>query len=394
MNSEMNISENNSISATSSTSTSINTINELFEKLFTEKNVTKIDKIINRYTSSSLLNNKENYKAFDGIVNYIYDHFDSFEIKNLTDLNTHIVQLYVEAYSEAHHEAHSPTKERFLTSNDDPNNIPSPTNDNILVTKERQVFEFRVNLNSLDRNPYEWPAPNRYRFWINSDIPTTKKGYINDLRINNIRNIVEVKIVNAQVPKLNSTDATITDPPFLYLFIDEFNNPLTKTTIFGGNSMIGKMSNFYDKTDTRTFYLLNTDYCILNFPINQPFDSIPSITINIATQRGVLYDFGPDALIITNISAASPTIITTSIAHQLTTNNLVYINDVSDTDVPDTLNNLNGYQVTVLTPTTFSIPVAVTVGGASGIVMVAKRQNNIMISFKVVAENIADNVRD
>lgn len=378
MNSEMSISENSSIN-----SYQLSDINKLFEQLFDEKNIAKIDKIINKYTKSSLLNNSNNYKTFDGIVNYIYDHFNAFEIKNITELNTHIVQLYIESYNKA---------EKFVTSNDYPNS--SPTNNNILVTRERQIFEFRINLNSLDRNPYEWPAPNRYRFWINSDVPTIKKGYINDLRINNIRNIVEVKIVNAQVPKLNSTDSTITDPPFLYLFIDEFNNPLTKTTIFGGNSMIGKMSNFYDKTDTRTFYLLNTDYCILNFPINQPFDSIPSITINIFDQRGVLYDFGPDAIKITNISAASPTIITTAVNHQLTTNNLIYINDVTDTDIPDVLNNLEGYQVTVLTPTTFSIPVAVTMAGSTGIVMVAKRQNNIMISFKVVAENIADETRD
>lgn len=380
MNSEMNISENSSIN-----SYELTDINKLFEKLFDEKNITKIDKIINKYTGSSLLNNQNNYRTFDGIVNYIYDHFSAFEIKNLTELNTHIVQLYIESYNINNQLINK--EEKFITSNDEPNN-------NVLVTREKQILEFRINLNSLDRNPYEWPTPNRYRFWINSDIPTIKKGYINDLRINNIRNIVEVKVVNIQVPKLNSTDPAINDPPFLYLFIDEFNNPLTKTTIFGGNSMIGKMSNFYDKTDTRTFYLLNTDYCILNFPINQPFDSIPSITINIFDQRGVLYDFGPDALHITNISAASPTIITTSVPHQLVSNNLVYINDVSDTDVPNILNDLEGYQITVLTPTTFSIPVAVSMAGTTGIVMVAKRQNNILISFKVIAENIADETRE
>ncbi len=68
---------------------------------------------------------------------------------------------------------------------------------------------------------------------------------------------------------------------------------------------------------------------------------------------------------ITSSSVANPTVVTTSSAHNLTTGDYIEIlNHTGSTP------SLNGYQgpVTVLTSTTFSIPVNVTVGGSGGTV--------------------------
>lgn len=65
---------------------------------------------------------------------------------------------------------------------------------------------------------------------------------------------------------------------------------------------------------------------------------------------------------ISSSSVANPTIITTTAAHGLTTGNIVTISGHTGS-TPD-INN--SYTVTVLTTTTFTIPVNVTVGGTGG----------------------------
>lgn len=65
---------------------------------------------------------------------------------------------------------------------------------------------------------------------------------------------------------------------------------------------------------------------------------------------------------ITSNSAASSTVITTSAPHNLISNRIVTISGVSGSTP-----SINGtYQITVLSPTTFSIPVNVTVAGTGG----------------------------
>jgi hypothetical protein len=63
------------------------------------------------------------------------------------------------------------------------------------------------------------------------------------------------------------------------------------------------------------------------------------------------------AVAVSGISVAAASVITTSAAHELTTGDLVYFTNVATT--PEI--NLTYQIATVLTPTTFSIPVAVTV---------------------------------
>ena len=64
---------------------------------------------------------------------------------------------------------------------------------------------------------------------------------------------------------------------------------------------------------------------------------------------------------ITDISVADPTVVTTSVAHNLITGNIVTIADSNSTPTIDGV-----HTVTVLTSTTFTVPVNVTVGGNTG----------------------------
>lgn len=82
------------------------------------------------------------------------------------------------------------------------------------------------------------------------------------------------------------------------------------------------------------------------------------VTTGILIARGAL---GVGAAV-TSSSVASPTVITTGAAHGLVTGDYVTISGHAGS-VPD----INGtYQVTMLTATTFSIPVAVTTAGTGG----------------------------
>lgn len=69
-----------------------------------------------------------------------------------------------------------------------------------------------------------------------------------------------------------------------------------------------------------------------------------------------------NALDITDISVSDPTIITTASAHELITGDVVYIYNSDSTPVID-----GQYEVTVLSSTTFSIPIEVTVLGTAGV---------------------------
>lgn len=84
-----------------------------------------------------------------------------------------------------------------------------------------------------------------------------------------------------------------------------------------------------------------------------------------------LLDFENNS-IITSISVANPTVITTSAIHALETGDVVYIHDSDSTPLVD-----GSYTITKLSPTTFSIPVNVTVAGTVG---VASQTPQILIS--------------
>lgn len=78
------------------------------------------------------------------------------------------------------------------------------------------------------------------------------------------------------------------------------------------------------------------------------------------------------ALTISGNTAANPTVVTTTSAHGLSSGQMVVISGSNSTP------SLNGTQVvTVLSPTTFSVPVNVSVAGTAGSVLAGSFQLNI-----------------
>jgi hypothetical protein len=91
--------------------------------------------------------------------------------------------------------------------------------------------------------------------------------------------------------------------------------------------------------------------------------------------QGASHDFSTENRMrlttITSSSVANPTVITCATAHGLTTNDKVVIADHAGSTP-----SINGeHTATVLTTTTFTIPVSVTAGGAGGTVKQASTQN-------------------
>jgi len=108
------------------------------------------------------------------------------------------------------------------------------------------------------------------------------------------------------------------------------------------------------------------------YDISSPVDELVSVTLEVQSSVGaepvrVLHPIGaetPTATAITSSSVANPTVITTAAAHGLTTGDSVSIAGHTGS-TPD----INGtHTATVLSATTFSIPVNVTVGGTGGTV--------------------------
>jgi hypothetical protein len=77
------------------------------------------------------------------------------------------------------------------------------------------------------------------------------------------------------------------------------------------------------------------------------------------------------AIPITSNSIANPSVVTTPIAHGLTTGDVILISGVASSSP-----TINGERtVTVISPTTFSVPVNVTVGGTGGSFLRASSEN-------------------
>jgi hypothetical protein len=100
----------------------------------------------------------------------------------------------------------------------------------------------------------------------------------------------------------------------------------------------------------------------------------------------------PDKQLISTISVANPTVITTPAAHGLSTGDIIQVYSSDSTPTID-----GEREVTVISPTTFSVPVHVTVGGTTGYYIVNDdfvvsdndaRQNRVAISKRQQVEAV------
>lgn len=264
--------------------------------------------------------------------------------------------------------------------------------DNVLVTTDGKTRELFIHIDSRYRDVKQWKNPSRYRFSING-VNEQLRGIINAITIRQVRNLIEVRLVDAMVGNINNpVNPAFTETPYLYLNIDEIDGD-TYTTFLNGYRVFGKMSNIIATNQIRSFTPLAVDRCVKIYETYEAKDSLPNMTINILDPSGELYDFGPDALDIVSISAANPTEITTSVDHLLATDNTVYLVDVSGTDADSTLNRIEGFDVTVTGATTFTVPVEVTVASSGGYVLIGKRQNNFLFSIKMLPQEVSQIVK-
>ena len=88
-----------------------------------------------------------------------------------------------------------------------------------------------------------------------------------------------------------------------------------------------------------------------------------------------------DPVTIISSSAANPSVITTAAVHGLTSGDRIWIE--GHTGSTPSINNI-GYFTTVLTTTTFTIPVNVTVGGSGGTMTLISTRNGLAAQLQIV----------
>lgn len=283
-------------------------------------------------------------------------------------------------------------KETETYENDKKEEVYSTGTEGILLAADRKNNEIFIHIDSRYRDVKIWKNPSRYRFSING-VSDQLRGIINSTYIQEVRNIIEFKLVDAMIGNINNPEIPeITDIPYLYMNIDEIEGDF-HTSFLNGFRVFGKMSNIIATNQIRSFTPLTVDKCVKIYDTYRAKDSLPTITINILDPSGELFDFGPDALDIISITPANPTEITTSVPHDLITDNTIYLVDVTGTDVDVELNRIQGYVITVTGVTTFTIPVNVGIAGVTGIVIVGKRQNNFLFSLKMLPREVSQAVK-
>lgn len=281
-------------------------------------------------------------------------------------------------------------RENYADVDTDAKEKNKPIPGDLVVTRDRKSIDIIIHIDSRNRDVAVYRSPSRYRIQLANQGGITKViGIMNDTIIKDLRNIFEIKVTRAQIPRINNEDIDVTDPEYIFLNLDEIKNPDFRTSFPNGFRVFGLLGNFYDKLNVRSFYTMGVENCLKQYDITQPLDSLANLTINLLNYNGELFDFGPDGLLITSIAPAASAVITTDIPHQLATNNRVYFRGITGTDVDAMLNRTAGFLVTVTGANTFTVPVTVTIGSNGGYVIVGKRQNNFTFVLKILAPEVA-----
>ena len=163
-----------------------------------------------------------------------------------------------------------------------------PTLSSSTYTKQTELKEYFISIDSKDRNTIQWPNPNEYCIDFggihNNRTQLTQDGYINSVYIN----IESIELVSVVVPKFSDTGDHVNNYPYLLLEIDEFGG------IYDGSNE--HVSNAFAKlrfqTDLGYFkeYTRNgAERFIKKF---HPRISLNRLTIRFRKPDGTLYDFG------------------------------------------------------------------------------------------------------
>jgi len=170
---------------------------------------------------------------------------------------------------------------------------------------------------------------------INQSVASTGAVFNGNIIANTSITVTQSATINGSLIALNAA-ITVSNISTIIAISGSTSSPSTDLTIYV-REPVKKVSNAFCKVDAS-----NTMY---------DFNQAEIVIVD------------DQLLQISSISAANPSVITTSYPHNMITGQIVYITNSNSTP------SINSYQqVIVLSPTTFSIPVNVTVSGNQGYV--------------------------
>jgi hypothetical protein len=341
----MNLSEENNKKLSTFTNTIIKSIEKKIQRQITidEENYI-IEEIKNtpkdhfyNYSSNVIANN-----VIDNTTKYIYSNF----YKN-NNVNTH---------------------ELLKNIIDPTNNFDKPENNDNDVNL-RSIFGYtdiativkKVNEPISSINSSHMYLDTRYRELDNDGTTFFSWGHINNLvrnqgtvnTIGNIRDIISMNIMSYRMPAVASA---ITPYNRIAVTIDEF---IPQSFVAHEQ----RRFHFICKIDSQVgnwLEIISDDFNKGVFKFNKPVTHLDSITIRFGSPLEPII-FDKDRLPGT-ITYANPTVIDFSENHNLTTNDIVYIDTFDVNNVPrnitvrSTIKSINGNVATVVNPTQITIP--------------------------------------
>ena len=234
--------------------------------------------------------------------------------------------------------------------------------------------EFFINIDSRDRDVFANPDANRYTMDLLVAAGKTA-GFVSDIDQRQVKDVVEVRLVEAVMPNIFTNSLPNFQQPYLYIDIDEFPGEMYTSSVLG-RRIFGRMKFELSSLPVPTISFVNmeTDSCVRKwwykdprqeYQNNQtPLAKLDRMTINILDYDGSLFDFGEDSLDIINVtSVGNKTRIETPTPHNLATNDLVYLKNIFNPAPPigdgqsnTDLNQAAGYLVdSVVSATEFDI---------------------------------------
>ena len=190
--------------------------------------------------------------------------------------------------------------------------------------------------------------------WDHINQLTTSQGTVNSL--GNIRDIISIIVMPFRIPNVLSG---FNDYDLVSLSIEEF---ISQSIIAHENRRFHFLSCIDRKaSDARWLALCYDDYYKAEYKFNKPITTLNTITIKFGSPLSIM-KFDKDRLP-GNIVYGLPTTINFNENHNLTDNDLVYIdnfitsNPLTDSGAIAGVNDTNGNPATVISPTSITIPV-------------------------------------
>jgi hypothetical protein len=338
------------------------------------------------YDNPNYLLNKENKtekKIIDNLIKSEETSKDSDEYKNLSNYKKQLqekgydrervndINKYLVNYNKQINENNV---EGFANENNKYNDNINSYISNMLGLTSASDFAKVLNPKSTYRKSYVM-LDSRYRTNPNTDSISDFKWHINSNLSNannsgaylngKIRDIIGIRVYPFRIPYVSMGDNKYSR---ISLLITEFQSQAFIG--FGNNNfhfiLRSSIDNDFIDLETNKF---NDGF----FWFETPQTDITSVTINFGNPIDkITFDRDNDLCVIDHFVSAPATHITTGNPHNLSNGDLIYLSNfnvgVANTSLPNQqladdilksgINNNNGHSITVLTPTTFTIPFA------------------------------------